>query len=45
MKIEDKIIENLRNSYTDICIFFDNISEFDLIYLKEIIKNTIDKEK
>lgn len=45
MKIEDKIIENLRNSYTDIGIFFDNISEFDLIYLKEIIKNTIDKEK
>ena len=38
MNIEDKIIENLRESYTDIDVFFDNISEFDLVYLKEIKK-------
>lgn len=45
MNIEDKIIENLRESYTDIGVFFDSISEFDLVYLKEIIKNTIEPIK
>jgi len=44
MNIEDKIIENLINAYPDIDAFFNNISEFDLIYLKEIIRNTIKQE-
>jgi len=44
MNIEDKIIENLINAYPDIDVFLNNISEFDLIYLKEIIRNTITQE-